>query len=380
MEFKTARGRLFISIFFILSLPFINGSLHIIDSAGLMGQEEIAKPHFSWKSWWNGSYQEQKEKYVTGNFGFHEDFVRAVNQLDFFLYKKINAGGIVMGSDHQLFYSNYIEEYCGLDYMGDSFPVARLTKLRCLQDTLEHLGKTVVFIFAPSKAYYYPDKIPDIPAYKKRGRTNYQNFRQIADALGIHLIDFNEWFASLKNKTAHPLFSSQGIHWTNYGSLLATDSLIRYIENKRDIHMPHPEWTITDSTQDARGTDNDLVQMLNLPLPFYKEEFYYPEVHYSHDANDVKPKAIYIGDSFLWGYEMNGLLANANRDAQIWYYFKKVYGSIYGGDVICDSMDKYDWPAQIQKADCIILQYTAPTLATNSDEFINKAYAYYFKR
>src|SRR6185312_16477155 len=93
----------------------------------------------------------------------------------------------------------YIEAYHGLDYAGESKLRTSVYQLRKIQDTLERLGKTFVFLYAPSKAYYLSEYLPDAPAgWTPATPTNYSTFKRLCDSAGIRQIDYNAWFLSMK--------------------------------------------------------------------------------------------------------------------------------------------------------------------------------------
>lgn len=367
---------LFVFLLLVLLMPVLNMKLKLIESGGLDGTGTAGNVYFSWKGWWDGSYQHNKDLYLNDNIGFRPDFVRINNQLDFSLFNKINAGGVVMDKDEYLYYSDYIEEYTGRSYEGENQPRQTLMKLKKVQDTLEKLGKTVLLVYAPSKPYYYPEHLSTIVNLREGDETNFKTYFRIGDSLGIHQVDFNRWYVSLKNKTPYPLFSKQGIHYTRYGSLFAVDSIIKYIEYRRGIKMPHPVYEKVDTTTQALKPDDDVGRVLNLMFPI-QEQFYYPRVIYKPDSNVSKPQTIYIGDSFVWPMLYSGIM-NTNTRPEFWYYCKRVYSTNFEQGFISDNMEKYDWLKSVKEADCIIMVYTATQLVKMQEGFLNNAYEHFF--
>ena len=118
-----------------------------------------------------------------------------------------------MGTHHCLYQEPYINAYYGEDFAGYKTIRERSIKLKAIQDTFAKLGKSLVLVYAPNKAAYYPEYFPEHRVHDKKGVTNLEEYRRMADSLGINQIDMNAWFISMKKTTHELLFSKQGIHW-----------------------------------------------------------------------------------------------------------------------------------------------------------------------
>lgn len=377
MELKTARGRLFLFIALIVSLPLINYNLHIIESGKLDGV--APKPElslFTPENWLNGDFQAQHSTLINDSIGFRPDLVRMNNQLDYWLFRKINASTIILGSNDYLFGSKYIDEYNGLDYMGDSAIRSACYKMKRIQDTMEKMGKTFVFVMSPSKAYYFSANIPEYLKRKEPHTNNYTGYRHFADSFGVKQIDFNAWFAKMKDTSKHVLMTRQGIHWSVYGGMLAADSMIKYIEKERMITMPHFHMTKLNYSDTPRHPDADLGSILNLIYPITKEHLTYPEYEYIENGAVTKPKTIYIGDSFLWLWMDDNLMRKTSVGWEFWYY----YNEIWTDSVAQAHMGEYKWQESLMKTDCVVLMYTPFNfhLLTEKKGFIMQAYDYFY--
>ena len=332
---------------------------------------------FAFDHWWQGSYQLAKSNYANDNIGFRPAMVRVKNQVDYSLFDKLHGDWLAPGLDHYLFQTIHINGYYGRDYVGYEAIKERLRKLKAVQDTLEALGKTVVVIHAPCKAYYYPEFIDKPFRSAARTTTNLQAFLRIGDSLGVHQLDFNSWFVAMKYATKDPLYSRQGIHWSVYGSLVAADSFVTYLEQRRHTPLPHATWNEVVHTTIARETDDDLARTLNLVFPYTTDTFAYPKVHYTANAGH-KPNVIYIGDSFLLNWIGDGLMQHTNSSWQVWEHFSTIWNSSYTEGQPHRTLKDDEWIDAINKSDCIVLMYTSFNLNEFGDGFIEKAYKHFF--
>ena len=363
----------------ILFLPLLQHSFSFVKSGPLKGGFKDADDVvFSIQGWIDGSYQHQKERFLNDKTGFRADMVRINNQIDFALFDKCHAGWTLAGRNNNLFQAPYIDAYYGNDFVGYDTILEKTRKLKAIQDTLNHLGKSLVLVYAPSKATYCPEDIPEHLVQQEGRMTNYKAYRRTADSFGIHQIDMDAWFVSMKNKSKELLFSKQCIHWTIYGAILAGDSLIRYIENLRSVHVPHPEWSKTEHTDKPRYGDDDVAAELNLIFPIARETFGYPEMRDVQDSGAKKINAMYICDS--WGFKMagSGIVSKMNAQCEVWYYFKEIVDVNNGNKWI--AFKDYDWKDAVNKTDCVVLVYTSFNLKELGSGFIETAYDHYYPK
>ncbi len=380
MELKTAKDRFFFFLLMILFLPLLQHSFGFVKSGPLEGE---MTPHpdirFRPRAWLDGSYQKEKTLFVNDSVGFRPDLVRMINQIDFWIFKKLPTVAYV-GNNGYLFNREYIDEYEGRTYTDDVAIRATLIKLKRIQDTLERMNKTFIFAYAPSKAYFMPENIP-LTLRRSGGPTTsvYEAFRRLGDSLHIKQIDYNALFAAMKDTSKNPLFTRLGAHWSSYGSLLATDTLIKYIERERNIRMPHLVIAKLCYAYTKNGPENDLAKCCNLIFPLTKEKLCYPEYHYSADSTTTKLNMIIIGDSFGAQWLDNKFPQNVATSWEYWYYFRTVWvdQNFYDWTI---PMDGHDWQRKILDADCMIITYNPTNLLgqTRQTEFIEKIYGWLF--
>ncbi|PZF73801.1 alginate O-acetyltransferase AlgX-related protein [Taibaiella soli] len=367
--------------FVVLLAPLLQQKFHIVESGRLFGAiTDSPDVNFTIRGWWDGSYQKKKTFYLNDSFGFRTDFVRMNNQVDYFLYHRINQRSTVVGKNGVLFERSYIDEYNGKDFVGDPEIRGKLEKLKAIQDTLTRLGKTFVFVYAPSKAYYFPDDFPDDLPKVSSKNTNYRSFRRIGDSLGINQIDCNAWFVKMKGKTEGILMSKGGVHWTFYGALMAADSIVRYVENARHIDMPRFLWKEA-WLGEPRPQEVDLIAAANLIYPIAKDEYRYPILLEENDSLKTKPDMIFLGDSFLWTFAYNNVMPHISKNWEFWYYFRQAWNQDVGsGKIPTIDLGNYDWFQSLMQKDCLVMLYTEPNLPSIGNDFIEKAYDKFYPK
>jgi len=375
---KKARATrwLFYFVFAVMFLPMTEQNLPFVKSGKLKGGfREACDSPFSIFNWMGGTFREQNEKHLNDVMGFRADIVRVNNQIDFSLFDICHAGWTVKGKDNYLFQYPYINAYYGSDFIGYATILENSIKLKAIQDTLSHLGKSLILVYAASKASSYPEYFPD-DRRQRQGPTNYGTYRHVCDSLGVNQVDMDAWFVAMKGKSKEPIFSKQGIHWTTYGAVLAGDSLLRYMEQLTHIPVRHPDWSQMEHTDKLRGGDDDIAQELNLIFPVVKETLAYPVIRDVPDSGR-KINAIYIGDSYCHKMVEFGIVYKMNGQCEFWRYFDEMHD--INGHKFTYIKD-YNWTAAIDRSDCVVLVYTLFNLTDLGNGFISKAYDHYFPK
>lgn len=326
---KRLKQFLFGIVVVLLFLPMLQHKFRFFGETPLKGAfTPSEKPPLNKETWFLGQYQEKQEKYISEHTGFRPGWVRFYNQWNYSLLNKPSTLGVVIGKENYLYEEGYILAYYGTDFVGEKQIGETTRKLKALQDTLDRKGITLAVIFAPGKASYYPEYIPD-RYHQKRGQTNYDGFRKQFEKQAVRFIDMHQWFESMKKTTPHPLFSKTGIHWTAYGQYFVTDSLVNYVSDVCKYEIPRfvlDQMIVSDTPM---VDDNDIGRAMNLFDPIPDLKLAYPQVHPSRETKKSDPKVLVIADSFYWG------LFNANvshflfNNGQFWYYNEEIYPDTY---------------------------------------------------
>lgn len=326
-------------LFVVLFLPMLQNGLHLLEKTyPLKGDVQLAGDvDFDKQTWFNAEYQEQKEKHLNDNFGLRSLFVRLNNQLDFLFFNKANAKDVIIGKENYLYELNYIKAYTGEDFVGRDSITHTLDRLKFISDTLRKMNKQLLFVFAPGKASFYPEYIPD-KYLTKKGITNYDMFINGINARNIDHIDFKKWFSDNKKTAKYPLYPQHGVHWSTYGTSVAIDILFKKIETLRNINMPRLTFNSVRTGQ-AFDIDYDVADGMNLLFKLKSFDLAYPNLNPVDTINKTKPKILIIGDSFYWGFYYLGIAKCFNENHKFWYYNKQVYPETFTKELLVQDVN-----------------------------------------
>ena len=370
----TYRKFLLAGILLFLLLPLVQHHLGICESEKLNGALVPAqKEWFSVRSWWSGRYQEAYEKWFNENFGFRNDLVRMHNQIAYSVYGKAKANGVVIGKDGYLFEENYVLTYTGKDFVGMNVVEQNTDKLKQLQDSLEQRGVTLLVCLAAGKASYFPEFIPDEYG-KAADTTNYQMYADAMRRKNINLVDCNSWFRQMKATAQYPLYPKTGIHWSRYGSMLVLDSLIHYVEKKRNVDMPGIVWEGVEMSDSLRSPDDDIGLGMNLTWPLQGYAMAYPKYHFEDTTGKANVKLMTISDSFFWTMFDINLSPSPFNGVEFYYYNKEVYHTDGRDMSIADIETTMD---DVQGHDVVMIMGTEATMFGFGWGFIDDAFNHF---
>ena len=368
------RKRLFLVFLYLLLLPSIQGKFQIIHSKELNGYfEQTPKPKVTLKGWMNGDFQEQFTKYREVSVGFRNDMIRLFNQIDLSLFSLPHAERVIVGKDKMLFTWNYIMAWLGKGLKGEKYIEEKVRELKFLQDDLWARKKILVLvIFPPEKPYFYPENLPDRYAHQKRVMGNYQCYVEKCREYGVNTIDVNHWFTLMKDTSRYLFFPWSGAHWSDYGAYIAADSAIRYIENKLNKKLPHLVIDSLEQTDMPRHLENDISLTMNLIWDIKGKDLVKPFYHTDFGATAQKPSALFIGDSYYWGWDDQGLTDSIFRNKEFWYYDKEVFPA---GPAGVRQTTDIDLVKEVEKHEVIIIMHVCGGEGDMGSGFIDRAYA-----
>ena len=282
-------------------------------------------PRLTAKNWLDGSFQAKFEKYSNDNIGFRPWLVRVRNQIAFSLFGKLNAAYVIRGKENYFYEINYIKAFNGTDFIGNDSIWSRAGRIKLLQDSLQKRGKTLIICVAPGKGSFYPEYFPDEYKMPTTEMTNYRQYKIAFNNSGVNYIDFNGWFKAMKDTSKYVLYPKYGIHWSHYGMLLATDSLISYIETKRNIDLPDLQLSNFKVTKKLNDSDYDIADGLNLVFKLPVDPLCYPEIVWEDTTGKTQPKVVVISDSFYWSMFGTDVWNKSFSPGGFWYYNQQIY-------------------------------------------------------
>ena len=377
-KYKRLKQLVFAGIIAVLFLPMIQHKFRFCWEKPLYGAYKLSsKPELTKETWFSGKYQEGQDKYIAEHTGFRPDWVRLYNQWNYSLFKKPSAAGIIIGKENYLYEENYIKAYYGIDFLGEEKIQGITRKWKMIQDTLERKGIKLAVVFAPGKASFYPEYIPDKYKRLRKAKTNYEVFKRQFNKHAVTYIDFHDWFESMKKESKYPLFSKTGIHWSAYGQYLVIDSLTKYVSKSCMHNIPHfvlDKIELSDSTQ---IDDDDIEKGMNLLFDIPDLRLAYPKFHPNRKSKKGDPKVMVISDSFYWG------LFNANvshwlfNDGEFWYYNEQIYPDSYKQETLAKDQDLNK---KLEENKVVFIICTDANLSRLGFGFIERAYELYYPK
>ena len=324
---------LFIILMILLFMPLLQGRFQLIPLKPLNGVTiETEKPEFELESYRSGAYAKQEEAYVGEHFGFREPIIRLYNQYLWSCYKKTYAHDVMAGKQGWLYTPESVSDYYGTELLNWQPSVEearrnfeREVKYLChARDILKENDVELLAFIAPEKSFVYPEYLPD----GKHDTTTINacaTFLHRFEENGFPCIDMTSWFKQMKDTVDYPVIPQTGAHWV-FPAVYAADSLFRFMGELKGIELPKLKYGALHES-DNHGTDNDLERLLNLSLPIRKRQGYSPtaEVTVEHRTNSVKPRVLFIGNSFMWGFATRLPMKEVFDEVEFWYYFSTAY-------------------------------------------------------
>ena len=333
------------------------------------------KPEFRWEWYKNGYFQKSVENYITNNYGFREPIIRLYHQYCWDFYGKEYVSYIYSGKERWLYYGHNIEDYYGTE-MYHWYPDAEAARQGYEQEVRllnKVKGVTLLTFIAPSKDVIYPEYLPrgekDTTTLNPR-----EYFAQRFEETGLPCFEMNEYFLKMKDTCSFYLFPPTGDHW-NFSCVYATDSLLHFMEQQRDLKLPHieygNEWHNTcrigdDQNRDLEGELNLLRTIKFNPKYAYKERDYWVV----SDSTTIKPSALFIGNSFLLRTMLYVPPKEVFSDFQFWYYNRVAYQDV---DKIIDSVSTFNRLDYLLDADYIVWFSSASQMYRATEGFAEDA-------
>jgi hypothetical protein len=322
---KTFKKIWFLVLLALLFLPMMQTCFHMVDEKPLDGAfVEAEKPVIAIDRLINETLQDPLMVWCTEQTGFRKSMIRLNNQLMYSVFGETTANGVVKGKDRSTFFvMPYIKSYTGETYLGKDLINKRTQQIKLIQDMLNTKGVTLLPVFVPGKASYYPELIPDKYIEQRHETNNYEEYLKAFAEQGVEIIDFNRWFCDRKGTEAHAIYCNLGSHWTVYGASLAMDSLVNYMESKNHKAQVHAYIKEFDSTY-LLEQDDEIYRIMNLTFPIKHNTIDQPKFGYTEG---YRPKVLAISDSYWWAVYASDIALHQRlfSNGGYWYYNKTIY-------------------------------------------------------
>ena len=370
---------LFTILTVLLFLPILQAHVLHIPLKPLNGVTiETEKPNFELESYRSGDYAKQEEAYVGEHFGFREPVIRLYNQYLWDFYKKTYAHDVAAGKRGWLYTPESVSDYYGTELLHwqpsvkeakNNFDrdIRYMNRVRAI---LKENDVELLAFIAPEKSFLYPEYLPD----SERDTTTFNAcdyFLEKFETTGFPCIDMTAWFQQMKDTVSYPLIPQTGGHWV-FPAVYAADSLFHFMGDLKGIELPKLKIGELHES-DNHGADNDLEQLLNLSLPIRKRQGYSPtaEVTVERNPNCVKPKVLFVGNSFMWGITNQVPMREVFDNVEFWYYFS----TAYTGDPLTPSGQVVDYNLleKLLDFDYIVWFTTGNQLNKGTNGFANSA-------
>ena len=373
---------LFALVIAALFLPLIQMVKPFVEVGPLFGSiVPTAKDSLTLEAWFDGTYQENRNKYINEQFGFRNTAVRLHNQIAFSLFRKAKANGVIIGKEDYLYEIKYINAFRGAEDVSQAKVDSNLVMLKALQTKLKEKGIELVVIINPGKASFYPEFIPDeFPIVSNR--SYYSEYQKGLETRAIQHIDFGKWFREMKDKTPAPLFPKTGIHWSQYGATLAADSLVNYCMKLFGKDMNEFGWNKNDLplSTTMESVDDDIGLGMNLYSPIDVLPMSYPRVGVndkygvSFGNRGIQPKVAVISDSYFFNLMQLPWAPDIFSELNFYFYNKQLHhlpgGATTNTDVLSQMQD-------IEKSNLLFVMATECNMDKLGWGFISNAYKYF---
>lgn len=325
----------FACIFALLLAVMLQGFTKTVKMKPLNGYtSETDKVDFCFNTYYDGSYQDYLTRQAKENTGFREFFIRNYNQVCYSCFNIVTNKTIVKGYNHELFLKPYIDEITGkhLEKNYDDVAAAKSAARKNLDatlrfiDTLHKYNKDFLFVFAPSKAAVYPEKMPKIYQRQISDFSLEEYYIELFKENNIPHIDFYNYFKAIKDTVPYPLYTRYASHWAEWTIPMVADSIMRKMETFGNYKLP----TLQRINQNVSSVycyfDHELELTANLLFPCPKPAIPNPIVTLNDTLDANPPKLFVVGDSYF-DQLLQSPFVKAFHQWDFWRYGKIAYSS-----------------------------------------------------
>ena len=333
-------------------------------------KEEQPPVELSFKTYYDGSYQDYLTEHAKRNTGFREFFIRNYNQVAYSCFNKITNKNIVKGRDQELYLKMYLNEATGVTFkqhfadVDEAKAEARKNVEETLRliDTLHQHGKAFLFVFAPTKPAVYPDKLP---SYYKNHLFDFsleEYYIQLFKENHIPHIDFYHYFQDIRDTFPYPLYPRTGTHWSEATIPYVADSVLKKLAEITGYKLPSVHYIDDNLSTDYSVQDGELEASMNLLFPLNKPAIPRPVFELTDTVGTDKPNLLVVADSYFTQLR-NSTFIEAFDAWEFWVYNRDVQSS--NPQHQWKQLDQLlDADKVLDNADIVMAVFTAPMYYT----------------
>lgn len=372
VQISSSKLKHVVFVFFIVLLfvPMIQQRFNVVKEKKLEGVENSADfPVLAADVILEGRFQKEFEEALDINIGFRKTFVRIHNQLNYSAYNISKVRDVIIGKNGFIYVYSYINAYTGKDFRGKEYIDLQIQKALVIQTELKKRNIDLVFAFAPGKGSFYPEYIPD--EYLKNinhDSTNYVYYIKAMNKTSLNVLDIKKYFLSIKDTAKNALFPTSGVHWTEYASVLAIDTISKYFSSVLNIKTPRINISSFKKKSLVKYGDYDAANLMNVFSTIPHEELPYVDVNYTKSSEGNKPKLLCVADSYFNTIDYINSPDSLFSDCTYWLYERrKAY----------NKKKALGFQEEIENKNIVLLLATDATLGSFPYWFIDEAYEVY---
>ena len=336
----------------LLVMPWFNLPQPNVSGA----EKQTALPSFSWKTYWTGNFQKQFESWWNGHFGSRRTMLIVKNDI----YEVLNLGQFHSGYSGNILQGRHgiLYEQSYLVSKFEPYNPAQVQKLAEktvdtfseLRDRLEFMGKSFLFVMAPSKADAREDALPRLWQFRARHTTTpsslYSLWERTLSAQDIVYV--NALDVLKKAEILNDSFPDTGTHWSMLAAGLAWEEGVRRIK-AAGFDVPAVHVTGKWSSDKDNAVERDIANLLNIYPLYHRGRPTWSLAEYRHDPLAKTMNVISIGDSFSKQLYQNILRSGFSTSESSTKFENRM-------------PTKENWFDLLEKSDLLVLTYTYPKL------------------
>ena len=160
-----------------------------------------------------------------------------------------------------------------------------------------------------------------------------------------------------------------------YAEFIFVDSLLNRLESVTGHDYPSINVHSLEVTSEARFTDEDIEEGMNLVFDIPDYTMAYPGFSIQQDDSQPKQTVLTISDSYYWDLYNMGLSKDVFNKGDFWYYCAAVYPDSKNGEIV--TVWDLDYIERIERNDAIVLICTDANLHRFPFGLIKQMRAYF---